>query len=152
MQIGFLPLGALATSLVRRVIDGPPASAQAPPAPPPPRGIAEALAGFDLDWVTPRQFSALVERLQATGKLAGEDLESLQALRGALAAEGLSPDAPLNLRDWVAEQGQLWASRAAGGGDDEAAARAYQLARQGAALARLVAAEPAEAQQLDARV
>src|SRR5687767_7791453 len=74
-----------------------------------PSGTATAefrqiLAHYDLQNISPREFSELVQKLRESGAVSEADYQELAAMRLALDQQGMDPDAPLNLVDFFQEQ------------------------------------------------
>ncbi len=110
MQLGAIPLaqlgvsavnaaGTLGTALVRRAaarITSSDSSSEPSRAEPP----AEEIAGYDVHKISPREFSALIERLYDWGAISQAELEDLMRIRQQLDTDGFEPDELLDLVEY----------------------------------------------------
>ncbi len=113
MQLGLLPLGVLAGTLLPRWLGGqePTASATAPAAPttPPPLpdahgALEDVLSRYDVRRISPREFSELLSRLSDSGAVTQADLTDLTSIRLELDRQQTDPDALIDLLAWSREE------------------------------------------------
>lgn len=64
-------------------------------------------ASYDLEWISPKEFSNLVHQLYQLQVLSGEQFRELAVLRMQWDAEGLDPERPINVLEHCAEQVRL---------------------------------------------
>lgn len=66
--------------------------------------LREIVSQYDFEHISPREFSHLLQELQASGVMRPQELQELAQLRIQLDAQQADPDAPLNLLDYLSDQ------------------------------------------------
>ena len=64
----------------------------------------DILAEYDVQQITPREYSALLQRLYAAGQITDRDFQQLAELRANLDAAQFDPDEPLDLLSFLQER------------------------------------------------
>jgi hypothetical protein len=72
------------------------------------------LGGYNLENISPREFTELVQKLQSSGAISANDAKELAQIRQALDTQQVNPDEPINLVEFIQQQ---LATLAQAGGD-----------------------------------
>jgi hypothetical protein len=95
--------------------------------------VRAIMGQYDLANISPRELAELVQRLQAAGGLAVDDVRDLAVVRMELERSGIEPDESIDLRKFIRRRLERQS--------DEPASTASALARAANLLDRLTAAQ-----------
>ena len=134
--------------------EAPPAAATAADAPcgmapSPSQKLRDVLGQFDLQQITPHEFTDLLQKLRTSGAVSDGELKDLQQVRLELDSQQTDPNQPVNLVQFLSQrldQAQQQLKTLGGSNPDdpaqaEAAANVQSLQRQFTAVQRLTAVQ-----------
>jgi hypothetical protein len=77
--------------------------------------LRKIMAQYDVNQITPNQFTQLVEKLHDAGVLNQQDVQSLSAVRSDLGAAHIEPDESVNLVDFYRQKVEDLQRQSSGG-------------------------------------